>query len=202
MLRRLQVTVLFHTTAKWTGFPGAPGYTNMYAETSDPLSTGAQAHADNVRAFFDSVKGFFYSAVNIQVQAVVETIDDTNGDLLDAITVGTPPAVVVGTSGSQYAGPAGACITWKTAGIVNSRHVRGRTFLVPMAVNQYDSDGTLTSGALSILIASASAYRTASGPVPVVWHRPTGPGATDGSSFAITASSVTDKVAYLSSRRD
>jgi hypothetical protein len=194
--------VLYHATAKWTGFPGAPGYTNLYAETSDPLATGAQNMADNVRAFFDAVKGFFYSSVNIQVQAVVETIDDTDGTLQDAITVGTPPAVVVGTSGSQYAGPAGACITWRTAGIVSGRHVRGRTFLVPMAVNQYDSDGTLTSGALSILIAAASAYRTATGPTKVIWHRPTGPGLSDGSSFVITANSVTDKVAYLSSRRD
>lgn len=196
------MAVLFHTVAKWNGFPGAPGYTNFYALTTDPLSTGAQAHADSVRTLFDDLKGFFASTVSIQVQSLVETIDENKGEIQDDITVATPPSVVTGTSASQYAGPAGACITWKTAGIVAGKHVRGRTFLVPMAVNQFESDGTITSGALSIIITAASAYRTRAGTSPVVWHRPVGSPGAGGEGFPITASSVTDKVAVLTSRRD
>jgi hypothetical protein len=196
------MSVLFHTQAKWGGFPGAPGYTNFYMETTDPLSTGAQVAVNAMRKFFDDVKGFLSSSINVQVSSLVETIDDTSGELQDNITVVTPPIVVNGTSASQYAGPAGACITWKTAGIVAGRHVRGRTFLVPMAVNQFESDGTITSGALAILTTAASDYRNTSGLNPVIWHRPTSPTATDGTSFAVTASSITDKVAVLTSRRD
>lgn len=196
------MAVLFHVTAKWTGFPGAPGYTNLYALTTDPLSTGAQDFANAAHTLFDSLKAHFYSLVSIAVQPIVETIDETDGTLLDEITVATPPAVVTGTSASQYAGPAGACIQWKTAGIVAGRRVRGRTFLVPMAVNQFDSDGTLVSASLGIIQAAATAYRTTAGISPVIWHRPTSPTATDGEGFPLTANSVTDKVAVLTSRRD
>lgn len=196
------MTVLFHVQAKWGGFPGAPGYTNLYYETTDPLSAGAQTAVDNVRTFFNAIKDFIPGSCNVLVQPLVETIDDSNGELQDSITVGTPPLIVTGGSGATYAGPAGACITWKTAGIVSGRHVRGRTFIVPMSANQYQADGTIVDAALAILVTAATNLRTASGPVLQVWHRPTSSTATDGEAFPVTASSITDKAAYLSSRRD
>jgi hypothetical protein len=196
------VTALFKVQARWNGWAGAPGYTNLYFETSDPLSGGAQQAVDNVRAFFATIKDFIPGACSVLVSPTVDMVEDTDGELDDTITVATPPLVVTGGSGATFAAVAGACITWKTAGVVAGRRVRGRTFIVPMSANQYQADGSLVDAAIPILVGAASALRTATGPTFVIWHRPTGSPASGGSSFAVTAQSISDKVSYLSSRRD
>lgn len=192
--------VLYHVTARWTGFPGAPGYSNFYLGTTDPLAEGAQEAADAVAEFFDSIKAFFSNTIVIRVLTEVETIDDATGDLVDTIPVVPSISSTTGTSASGFSGPTGFLINWKTAAVVGGRRLRGKTFLVPGAFNQFEADGTITAGALTILNNAANAYRTHVGIAPVVWHRPVG--GAGGSSAPITSASAPDKAVVLRSRRD
>ena len=106
----------------------------------------------------------------------------------------------MGTGAVGAAAGVGACVSWLTGGIVGGRRLRGRTFLVPLHNSTYDTDGTFTSGVLTALTAFQTAMRAA-GPL-AVWHRPTTPGGTDGTSYGVIGARVRDRVAFLSSRRD
>ena len=108
-------------------------------------------------------------------------------------------AVVTGSGGNLAAAGVGGCITWLTAGIENGHRVRGRTFIVPLATGAYDANGTLAPTAHGRLQSAALILVTAG---LVIWHRPTTPGGLDGSEHPVVNSSVRDRVAYLSSRRD
>jgi hypothetical protein len=135
----------------------------------------------------------------ITVPGTGEVIEDTTGELLDVWTA-AGGGTVVGTAGGVVAGGVGACVSWNTGGIIGGRRLRGRTFLVPLSSTAYESNGTLTSSALTAIGAFANGLM-ASGPL-AVWHRPTSAGGSDGNSYGVISNRIRDKVAFLSSRRD
>jgi drug/metabolite transporter (DMT)-like permease len=137
--------------------------------------------------------------VSIAFPTSGDRFTDTNGDLTG---VWTAAAVgnVVGSGPATCPAGVGACIGWSTGAIVNARRLRGRTFIVPLSSNAYDLDGTLVSGAVSLL-STFGAAMMAAGPL-MIWHRPTTDAPTSGTSSGVQAQKVRDKVAYLSSRRD
>jgi len=112
----------------------------------------------------------------------------------------TPPVVINGNATGSYSAPSGAVITWLTGLVHQGRRVRGRTFLVPIANQQLDTNGTLGSAFLTNLRTAAAAY-IATAVNPCIWARPD-PGTTNGAAFTVAAASVADKVAVLTSRRD
>lgn len=143
----------------------------------------------------------------------------TSGDIINSATgaiEGTWVAPAIAPSGSggslDYAGPAGATITWLTNTVADGSRVRGRTFLVPGAAGAFDSDGTLKPAVRAGIEAAAANFVAAAAPTLVVWHRPrlarpataTLPAlAAHGGSLApVTGSSVPDRVQILRSRRD
>ena len=126
-----------------------------------------------------------------------EFLEET-GELVGVWTEGTTTNVTGGGTGS-YAGGVGACIGWSTAGIHNGRKVRGRTFVVPLAANQYDTDGTVASGVISTLdAAAATLIGTGTGRLSI-WARPTP--TVPGMVYAATSGTVKDHVSWLRSRR-
>lgn len=193
--------MIIRYTSTWTGFSGAPGYTNLYA--SGPGTS--QAFADAVAAFWEQVStqgsvGFnLPTGVRITPASFAEQVDETDGTLIGTIPL-TAGAPTTGVQPGGYSALSGACVNWLTGSIVNGKRVRGRTFVVPLAANCYDVDGSLTANFLTTVRAAAATLVSASD--LAIWHRPTSPGATDGSAATVSASSVNDKMAYLSSRRD
>lgn len=198
------MAVIARIRTQLSGFIGAPGVSTMYF--LDPI--GAQA----------AVKQFWTDIVYQMPDVLVATVDIT-GDYFEATTgdiTGTwnqgVSAALSGTDPSSYSAPSGATVRWNTAGIVNSRRVRGRTFLVPLAGSQYQPDGTISSFALPLLQAPAASLVNAIPGNMVVWSRPfAGRAATAslpaiparlGSHHVVTGSSVRDVVAVLRSRRD
>lgn len=156
-----------------------------------------------IRDTVDSAVTFWAPALPSNVELTVEgsgdVIDAATGDLTDVWSEGGN-LVHSGSAPTAFAAAGvGACINWLTAGIVNARRVRGRTFVVPLEVNMYDAEGTLTVGAQTALNAGGAAL---AGGGLVVWHRPTTPGGSDGSEHAVTGFRLRDRVAFLSSRRD
>lgn len=196
---------LARVTINWTGFVGAPGFTNMYfspaagSVVDQAVVNAAVAKVDN---WLSQFKSSLPSAVTVGVDPSIEVIESTNG-VLQAFMTGTPAAASAGTDTGTFSAATGVVTSWYTGGIRNGRRVRGRSFIVPMGPTAYQTDGTIATakltgwrGAANTLIANVDAARLA------VWGRPTGPGATDGVAYDVISANMNDKVAILTSRRD
>ena len=206
------MTTLYRIRALWTGFSGAPGYTNLYFGSTDPLAAGAQTAANDVRTFFDALKINLPSTVTITVDPTVALVDDFSGQIQQELQLTTPPAAVVGSQATAYAAPSGACITWNTGQYRDGQKVRGRTYCVPYAASTTAVGGGLSSSVVASTLAAANGLingasilcvysrpRAAKEPARIdgkdrVLHR-------DGVSFPVTSTNVRNYVAVLTSRR-
>lgn len=187
-----------------TGFAGGPGVATHFG-LNGPALHGI------VRALWVSLSADMPDDVTIKVESAGDTINDTNGALVGNWSIADTPSFTGLASGS-YAAPAGVVLTWLTADILDRKRVRGRTFVVPLAGTDYETNGTLAPGAIASLSSYAADYATNSAGNAVVWHRPivaraatpTSPAraARVGGHAVITSSRVRDKVAVLRSRRD
>ena len=192
---------VYRVKFRWTGFTGAPGYTNLHFDAStEPTQAGAQAVYDAAGEFAGDITSALPSAVSISIEGGVEVVDQTTNELLTVFSATTRTAAKgIGTGG--FSSSTGACITWETGEVKNGRRVRGRTFIVPLAASGYDTDGTLTSGVLTDLQTAAAAL-AAGGFTFGVLARPSTVGAADGSFHTVTSGRISDKTAVLRSRRD
>jgi len=205
------MTAMFQVVTHWSGFTGAPGFTNMYFLHSDPPVAGALAATTNVTNFWSAVQPYLPTTVTVQVDPSVKIIEDTDGLLDDIITVSPAPTSVSGTLAGQGPSPAGACINWNTTTVHGSRRIRGRTFIVPLAALHFASNGAVGGSATAGINAAASALRAAAGPVFGVWSRPVEADPTHlpkpivgrtGLFAPATGQSVPSKACVLRSRRD
>lgn len=179
----------------WQNWPGAPGVTTFYADDTVAL----QPVVDAIRSMFNALAALLPTGLTIQVPSTGDRIDEANGNIIGSWTVATPPAVVTATGAGAYAGNAGAVMHWLTAGVVNGRRVRGRSFIVPLVGSQYDASGSIAATPLSTLQTAAAGLITAAGANLRVWHRNTA--FTSGSAHAMTGSRVPDLAVSLRSRR-
>lgn len=195
--------VMYKGTVDWTGFPGAPGFTNLYAITTDPLAEGADEFGLAIDAMVAHWANTLPTGVHVRVRQEFETINDVDGALEDVITVGSPYPDHNGALGGLYAGASGWCIDWLTSGAVFGRRRMGRSFVVPASTEIYQTDGTIASATLTEQRAAAAAYAAGGSWLPCVWVRPkTGAGAHAGQAVPITGARVPDLAAVLRSRRD
>lgn len=192
--------------ARWT-IPGAGTAYSVFhfgnTALEDPVQADADAALTKVTAFFTTVKAQLPAQVSVTVQNEVELIQPHDG-ALTGILAGPVQAAQTGTAGAtaSWAAAAGGVITWNTAGIRNSRRVRGRTFLVPLSSEAFDTDGTLKLAQLNNLNTGATALRDTAGEIDLmVYARPTAPGAVDGEAFAVSGHRIPDMGAILTSRR-
>lgn len=191
-------------TARWTGFSGAPGYSNFFFSSGfldgGLLGDEAELLANRVRGAFNALQPRIPETVTISIEPEVPVIDSDSGTIQSFNTI-TPPDDVSGGNATSFAGPAGAVITWRTNDLRNGRRIRGRTFLVPLAFSSYEGDGTLTSDTIGYLrdFADELVGGSLEGDLGV-WSRPVGGG---GGVFAtVTSYTIPDMAAVLRSRRD
>lgn len=189
----------------WTGFSGAPGYTNLYfrdfgvGDIDQAIVDGSITKAYN---WMSSVASRVPASVTLSISSSVEIIESSNGQL-QRFMQGTPPAAIVGTGTGAYSAASGAVVNWYTDGVRNGRRIRGRSFLVPLAGSALDTNGTIADTQLAALRTASNGLITATGAGDFgIWARPTTPGGTDGQWNAVTSMTVPDKVAVLRSRRD
>jgi len=191
-------------TMTWSGFSGAPGYTNLHFSAAlTPTSTELSQTATKVHDFFYAWRSFLPNAVTINFPSELEEFSTTTGELVGTHGF-TAPAAVVGTGGSAvFSSAVGACVNWKTNTVVNGRKLRGRTFMVPLqSLPSFDADGSLNPSArLTMLTACTNLMNDATGLPLFIWHRPS-PGGSDGAAGSVTATTINDKTAVLRSRRD
>ena len=179
----------------WSGTPIVGLAVNVLHYAGDVGAPNAAA----IRTAYQTLSSILSTGVTITVPDSGEVLEDTTGVLEDVWT-STAGAPFAGGAGGVVAAGVGACITWKTGGIIDGRRLRGRTFIVPLSSTAYEANGTLTAAALTALTNFGNSMM-ASGPL-AVWHRPTSEAAADGNSYGVVSFSVREKVAFLSSRRD
>lgn len=197
----LPVMAVYRVKLRWTGFTGAPGYTNLHFDApTEPTTLGAQSVYDAAHTFAANISSAIPSGVSITTEGGVEVIDQTNNQLITILSATTKPnAGGVQTAG--YASSTGAVITWETGEVKNGRRVRGRTFVVPISSVHYQTDGTLTSGLITDLQDAAGALAGGGFNFGIL-SRPSISGAADGSFHTVSSGRVADKAAILTSRRD
>lgn len=184
----------------WTGFPGAPGYTNMFFDAASGDNAAATAAADVVTLFWQSLTTQFPSDVRWQVQSEVPLVDVASGQMVDQLTADTQPAVA-GNGATQYSAPTGGIVDWVTSVFSNGRKIVGRTYLVPLGGNMYDGVGSLIPGALDAINQAAAALASTTPTSMMVYSRPTA-GRPIGQANAVTSVRVPDRACVLRSRRD
>lgn len=196
---------ILRVTINWTGFVGAPGYTNLYfrdftaGAVDQAMADGAVAKTDVwVNAWLSSLP----TTVTIGVDPTVEVIEETNGELQGFFTT-VPEAPSIATAIGAYSAASGACVNWYTNGVRNGRRIRGRSFMVPLGGAGLQSDGTIDQTKLTALRTATNTFISATGSGDLgVWSRPT-PGEPDGGVwYVVTSATIPDKVAVLRSRRD
>lgn len=204
------MVAILRVKARWAGFSGAPGFTVLHFRDfatgegggTDPDSAQAVAAATRVRSFFDAIKANLPAAATVTIEPEVEMLEDTTGELMDTFPAGTQ-AVVTGTNSAAFAGPIGAVINWKTGSVRNGRRIRGRSFIVPMALGMFTTGGIVTPAAQTTLQTAANALvDNTSTPDLGVYARPSAPLATDGRWVLATSATVPTLAAVLRSRRD
>lgn len=197
---------IIRVKVNWTGFVGSPGYTNLFFEPADEAAPIDQAAVDvatsKVQTFLTTMKTYLPSVVTVQVDPAIAELDEVTGDLQAFWSTTTAIPSQVGAIAGNFSAGVGFCISWGTDGVRNSRRVRGRTFIAPLAGSQYDATGSLQDGALASWRTAATALRdTGSNAHLVVYSRPGGTIIPDGGAYKVTSSNIADRVAYLSSRR-
>jgi hypothetical protein len=200
---------------KWTGWSGAPGYSNFYFSPNafgEPLPATVDSMFARVDQFSMDIGSMLPPAVKLQVQGDIDLIDPLNGEMEGAVAhaAGTLRSGT-GANGS-YSAASGAVITWRTGSVVAGRRLRGRTFVVPLIGTAFGIDGTLSgTAAATIGAAAAKIHLPHADYAAVVWARPakervrkdgTVVPARDGDVGDITSSNVPTLAAVLRSRRD
>lgn len=194
----------------WSGFTGAPGYTNFYFRTftgseqpgAIPTQAEVDAAYDKTWDFWDTFNAVFPDEVALTVDTVVDIVEDTNGELVSSLTA-PPQAIIQGAATGVYSAATGGVIGWTTAEVRNGRRIRGRTFLVPLGGTSFNNTGRLDASIVPVFQGAATVLAATGGPVQFgVWARPSGPNAVDGQWAPTTGARVTNLPAVLRSRRD
>lgn len=191
---------MIRVTARWDGFTGSPGYTNFFFAGGGGLISDAQQIADRTRTAMQNLFSFLPQGTTIRVQDEVAVLDSDSGEIQAYETIDAPDPVNGGTR-ADYAGPVGAVVNWRTDDVRFGRRIRGRTFLVPLVNEAFDSVGSLTSDAREAVQDFASGmtnwdFDSEFG----IWSRPRNG---EGGVFAtVTNYNVPDFSAVLRSRRD
>lgn len=199
---------MLRVKTEWTVPPGGTGLSVMHMGLGESFdATDASNACTRVNTFLLAIKAELPPSASVKVQSTADIVS-TAGD-----TLGTLPGAVFGTSPgtsatTTYAAGVGARIRWITGGMKRGRHVTGTTFIVPLPTSAYEANGTLTSGIITALQTAATdliANLTTDGIPLLVWSRPEEASedwpAFDGDVSVVTGASITDKVAWLRTRK-
>lgn len=187
-----------------TGFPGGPGVATFYA-------IGVSTFIPALHLLWENMATIMPVDVRINVAATGDIIESSTG-----VITGTwsqpATAEIPGTSAQKYAAPVGVLLRWTTDTILDGRHIRGRTFVVPVTLDQFDTNGQIGAGAMANFPTPLNALVSSQSANFVIWHRPRKARAANGTVPAVTArpggfanvtgSGVSPRAVVLRSRRD
>lgn len=188
---------MYRVRVTFTGGSGVPWLATHYFREAGGT---AQQAATAVGTFWGAVDAFINSGTDWTTEADVSLIDDATGQLTGVQST-TP---VTGTGGSaveRLPQQDQILVRWRTGSTVNGRELRGRTF-IPGVIEDTNDAGDVLAATRATILTAAQALITDANSVLLTWHRPTSPGAADGSEAIVTTASVWQRFAVLRSRRD
>lgn len=191
---------ILRVTAVWSGFTGAPGYTNFHFMGGGGLISDAQQVAERVGGALENLATVLPRDVQISLRPELEVIDEATGEVQGYQQTSGIPAVT-GTATGSFSGPVGAVVNWTTNDLRFGRRIRGRTFIVPLAGTAFWTAGGLNANAQNSIRAFANELQ--GGDLDselVVWSRPRN--GSGGVAATVTGNRVPAKAAVLRSRRD
>lgn len=199
------MTTLCRVRSVWSGFRGGPGVTTMYfLDTSTCV--------EDLHTLWTAINAHLPDDVSIQVENTGDTIESTTGDLVGTWPASDEVAPVVGLNVDAYAAPVGAVVNWLTSTVSDGSRLRGKSYIVPLAGNQFASDGSIGTAPLSDLVTAFGNFSAGQLASFVIWRRPRDAKAADGSRPAVEARAgshglvtsvrIPDVAAVLRSRRD
>ena len=194
------MATLVKVQAQWTGFQGAPGYTNWYGLSDGDAQAAADALGPRMRTFFNALVALIPDDASIKVQRTYQVVNSINGNITSEAQLTADPTIVVGTSNAGWAGPAGAGVTWDTGAFNSKGHrIRARTYLVPLTGSAFDTNGVVISTAVTTIQNAANAALGGTGSLGA-FTRPSAPGANDGQFNIAIAALVRNHVYVLRTR--
>ena len=179
---------------EWTGSGvEGPGLTTFFAEADGTLAISVGA-----TGFFTAVRTMLPSGTSIYVPNGGDVIDELTGTLIGqwGTSGGT---TITGNGSGAHAGGVGARVVWETDTIRGGRRVRGSTFVVPIVVARYETNGTIDSTAITAMEQGIADMLVQVPTQMRVWSRPR-PGLA-GAGVQVQRGSAPDKVSWLRSRR-
>lgn len=186
-----------------SGWSGGPGLSTFYFLTPLEDNAAAVRVVAYVQSFYDpNGRGFFYDSVRINVSGDVDVITAASGQITNTHSVAPPPQIA-GFGGGQATSPAIAGnLRLSTGQFLAGRRLRGRMFLSPLPTALVETDGTATVAFSTLADNAVLALQVSMDPGDtwVVWHRPVA--GAGGTAAPITSTSLADKLAVLTSRRD
>jgi len=194
-------------TIRWDGFTGAPGYTTLAFGPGEPDPVDGAAMITAADTFAAAMASLAGNGVSLTCSPEIQWHDEANGDLLDVTAKSPAPTPHGGASSAQGPTATGVVISWTTSGIHRGRHVRGRTFVVPINANAYTTAGVPSAAAVSAATGAGTALIGASGATFGIWCRPRPPASgigpvEAGAWFPAVTCHVPSMPAVLRSRRD
>lgn len=189
------------TLSGWTGGPGLT--THYFTATTEDAAAAARCRA-YVHTYFTTLASLLTAAqARWDVQAEVDIITSADGHITDTFT-DTTAYGASGDAGGGTAPPATAILLRHvTNTYVAGKRLRGRSFISPVGVVIFATDGSMATAAQTNTNAAGVTWLASfsSGDKLVVWHRPK-KGMTDGYSGIVTALACQGKGSVLTSRRD
>ena len=184
----------------FTGVAGSPWYNNLYLNGS--IQAEAEEAVDQVRQFWDSVKGYISTGITIKVDDDVPNINPADGTVESIYSVSSA-SLAGGNAADPLPRMTQMLVRLRTSGVVAGRRVQGRTFLPGFGEGSSTngrpnpSDVTLIQNAFIAMVAGLDAGDVALG----VWSRPVEDGRA-GSLHLVKNVSVWSEWSVLRSRRD
>lgn len=188
---------IYRMTVKST-FPGGTGAgTNTWHfRKASVIVPGPDTMINAVKAFYDAQKALYGSTYKWTWDGTLTEVATSSPSL---VAIQTGWTVQGSSGGNMDTGPAGVglCVTWRSS--IANRRGRGRTFIAPLPAQWYQTDGTILDANLTTVRTAASALVSTSladgnGAIQVFSH-------VDNIGRDVVTASVTDRVAFLSSRR-
>jgi hypothetical protein len=190
------MSLIYRTRVMWTGFAGAPGYSNLYQDGPPDVAS--------VKTFFNSISTLIPNGLVLSFPSIGDIIEASTGQITGTWTGPAVTAITGAATAAPFSPQSGAMVGWATSGPrINGRQPRGRTYLVPLLPTAFNNTGQLTTSVITSLTTAANTLVTTLGTHLRVWSRPIeGPVPRAGSHQAVTGAYVFSKVATLRSRRD
>jgi len=169
--------------------------TIMFFDGSAPIGN----IRNSLHNLWNAVDDNIASSARWTVATSGKTLDSATGDLTGVWSEAVPHTQVGSMAGETVADSVQVLLRWRTPTIVNSRFLAGHTF-VPGLHQSNVQFGNLKDSVLTAMNAAATLFASESNGF-VIWHRPSGPGATDGEIGSVVAGSCWQELAVLRRRR-